>query len=248
MEFSFFPRLFYRFFLPFLALFFSLPSCVQYEESIVVREDGKVEFKVFASFLRAGIQILKTRPEFVGILSLPLLEGDARTSLLKGAEVKRWLVEQGDVEVLYDVEVTFPTSGSLTDRLSAFYPRQKIVFYKDEGGTWIYRREIPPLSIREYPPFFQNLLKNREMATSIRFHFVAGDRIEDTNGFLSSPEEVVWETDLLTFHTQGIYMFVRFTSREWYQTPLFLSGMGILLLLGAGVGFFLYRKNRSKGR
>lgn len=224
-------------------------SCLDYQETLRLLPDGRIELEVYATAVKAMLPMIANRPEWKGLLLLPATLEEARQSYALGVQVKRWYIEEGAGVVVYDFAVTIENPPALSQLVREIQSNQKVELFLDEKGLIHYRRELPPLARDALPAPFAQLLREQFENSRLRFRIVSPSGIVRANGIQVSPEEVIWETGLLKLRSQGLVMLAEIRAPSFFERyPLFqiLLLLGLVTVLLWGTILFL-RKRRRKG-
>jgi hypothetical protein len=227
----------------------SLPACVDYQETLRLLNDGRIELEIYATVVKATLPFLAQRSEWKGILLLPSTLEEARKSYAMGMKIKRWMIEEGAGVVVYDLAVTIENPPALSQAIREIQSSQKIEIYLDEEGKIRYRREIPPFGSESLPPFFLGMLRDRLENSRLVFRLIAPAGILKTNGLSPNEEEVIWETKLSELRTRGLVMMAILRAPtvldrfSWLKPLLVGGGVFMLALI---VFRFAFRGRRGK--
>src|SRR5690606_25125568 len=106
-------------------------GCVDYQETIEVLPDGRIELTIFATVVDAARPAIENRPGMREMLKIPDSRQQALRRLPAGFGLKHWVVSRAKGYHIYDVSVTAPNADALREWLGGMSGDQKIEIVDD---------------------------------------------------------------------------------------------------------------------
>lgn len=231
----------YRIYLAAVLSLALVAGCIDYQESIVVDSDGRVEITVFATVARGGLKLVENRPELQQLLLLPPNPILARELLPDTVQVKHWVIREGPGVRIYDLAVTLTSLEDAQVELGALSGSDSVRIYRD-GDAIVYRRRVPavPLETRIARSRLEESLSN----SRLEFSLTVPTEILETNGIRPTPQHAIWRTNLLALRQHGLEMVARI--RPPRPLALWAAVAAAMMAVAAAsvVGVAVWRRRR----
>lgn len=217
-------------------------GCVDYQETIEVLPDGRIELTIFATVVDAARPAIENRPGMREMLKIPDSRQQALRRLPAGFGLKHWVVSRAKGYHIYDVSVTAPNADALREWLGGMSGDQKIEIV-DDGNRILYRRTLPPSGGRPAPQFMQ-LFSTPADKARMAFRMIVPTEFIETNGVRDGRKISVWQADLGTIRNKGLVMEATIRKPGLLDaTPPWLVA-AIAALVGVSIGVIVLRRRR----
>jgi len=218
-------------------------GCIDYQETIEVKPDGRIEVTIYATVLEAALPMVRNRPELQQLMMLPADAAATRELLPSTIKLKHWVIERGPGIRIFDVAVTLPTMGAFESELAPMFGDQAVQLFLDDDGLWHYRRDVEPFPFQIPEGAPRRMLQQRMEDGKLTFRLRVPTQIAETNGTRRGQHEVHWSTDLFELREQGVLMVARVHPPGGRVIP-WAAAAGLALL--AAVLFYGWRRRRQR--
>jgi hypothetical protein len=220
-----------------------LSGCLDYQETIEVLPDGRIELTLFTTIVDAARPAIENRPGMRDLLRIPDSREQAQRRLPPDFGLKHWVVTRGKGFHIYDISVTAPSPAALREWLGGFSGEQQIEIVED-GDTIRYRRVLPPTGGRRSPEIMQ-MIKLPADKGRMAFRMIVPTEFIETNGRRDGKRISTWQIDMGSLRHQGLVMeaVIRRPGLQDVVPPWGMAAAAAAL--GIGIGLFVLRRRRA---
>ena len=214
----------------------TLGGCFDYEERVVVNEDGSVEIHMTASVLETAMPFIKKRKEYALFLASAAGRDRLTQILPKNVEVLHAKAVKDSGWVHTDLGLKVKSFADLTGSLGDLTGGQTVKFYEDADGSYVFERVLyQPTVTTELPTDLMYKVENDHWTKSeMRFEMTTPMRVRETNGTALNNHTIRWQTNMASVRKLGLRLYARFDAPP---APLWSRWYVVLALgaLGAGL-------------
>lgn len=220
-----------------------LAGCLDYQETIEVLPDGRIELTLFTTIVDAARPAIENRPGMRDLLRIPDSHEQALRRLPEGFGLKHWIVTRGKGFHVYDIAVTAPSPAALREWLGGFGGDQSVEIVED-GRNIRYRRVLPPTGGRRSPEVMQ-MFKLPADKGRMAFRMIVPTEFVETNGRRDGKRISTWQIDLGTLRHQGLVMEAVIRRPGILDAVPPWGAAAAAAIVGIGIGFLVLRRRRA---
>lgn len=234
-----------------------LAGCFDYEEEIIVHEDGSVEVRVVTAVLQSAMPALKRNQEFSFFIGAAAGKEKLQSILPETMDVRSAssVVERGWIHS--DMHLVAKDIKDFTNAMGSVSPSHHTRFWQNPDGTYELERIIVQPKVAEafrHDSALRFVDQHLEKS-KLKFELTTPFKILDTNGMRLTDHRVRWKTDMAFVHKMGLRLWVKFEepplayriSQMPTDTKFIFVGIGftLILLIGSFVLLWRHRKVAS---
>lgn len=217
-------------------------GCFDYEERVIVGEDGSVEIHMTASVLETAMPFIKNRREYALFLASAAGRDRLATILPTGVEVLHANAVKDSGWVHTDLGLKVKSMADLTGSMSELTGGQSVKFYEDADGSYVFERILyQPTVATNMPNDLMGKVEGNWAKSEMRFEMITPMRVRETNGMALNNYSIRWQTTMSDVRRRGLRLYARFDPppaplllRPYVAIPL--AGL-VLGLLGWGLWY-----------